>query len=127
MTDMARGDATENLDGLVSAAPSPPSTPPPPTPNAATGTPSGVVKYNLDLDETRKQLAYMLLWIMIGVIAVLMLVSLVYSVRCWLNAGTCPAANDALGILASHVSPVFTAMVGLVGSVVGFYFGSKQN
>jgi hypothetical protein len=88
------------------------------------GTPTSVKPY--DLGETQKKIAYFLLWIMVGVIVAMVSVSLVFSIRCWVEPNTCTAANTALGILISGISPMFTAMVGLVGSVVGFYFGSKQ-
>lgn len=91
---------------------------------AATGPAVAVEDYNPE--GTRKKIAYFLLWIMIGVIVVVVLVALMFSVDCWLNTSRCEPAKDALAMLTSSIAPVFTAMVGLVGSVVGFYFGSKQ-
>lgn len=93
--------------------------------SAATGTAVGLQDYSED--ETRERIAYFLLWIMIGVIIAVVLVALMFSVDCWLHPGRCEPAKDALAMLTTSISPVFTAMVGLVGSVVGFYFGSKKS
>ena len=92
--------------------------------SAATGTAVAVQPY--DAEETRKNIAYFLLWIMIGVIVAVVVVALMFSVDCWLHTGRCEPAKDALEMLTGSIAPVFTAMVGLVGSVVGFYFGSKE-
>lgn len=127
--------------GQNSNAPGPPPGPPPPSidnaeaalgltvaPAPAQGGGSGTASVeNVDLGNTRKRIAYFLLWILVGVIVVIVLVSVVFSVRCWINPDTCTPAATALNILTSNVAPVFTAMVGLVGSVVGFYFGSRQS
>ncbi len=94
---------------------------------AGTGTGGGAAVVNFSIDATRKELAYLLLYVMIGVIVVIVIVSILYSLSCWNNAAQCTAATNALGVLTSSISPIFTAMVGLVGSVVGFYFGSKQS
>jgi hypothetical protein len=75
---------------------------------------------------TRRTIAYFLLWIMVGIMLIVVLASLVFSVNCWVDGTTCARATTALNILTSNISPMFTAMVGLVGSVVGFYFGSRQ-
>jgi len=85
---------------------------------------AGVVD-NPDVN-TRRTIAYFLLWILVGIMLVVVLVSLVFSVNCWVDGRTCGRATTALNILTASVSPMFTAMVGLVGSVVGFYFGSRQ-
>ncbi|MEA3011481.1 MAG: hypothetical protein QOD42_26 [Sphingomonadales bacterium] len=91
---------------------------------AATGTAVAVQPY--DPEETRKNIAYFLLWIMIGVIVAVVVVALMFSVDCWIHTDRCEPAKDALEMLTGSIAPVFTAMVGLVGSVVGFYFGSKE-
>lgn len=120
---MADDDPTPvSLDQAVTTVPAAPS-PAPPAGGAGTVNPEVTT---FELDRTRKQLAYRLLWIMIGIIGVIMLMSTIYSVRCWIDGGSCAAATTALGILTGSLSPIFTAMVGLVGSVVGFYFGSKS-
>jgi len=79
------------------------------------------------IDSTRKKIAFFLLYIMAAVIALVALVSLFYSANCWMFGGDkCTQATQALTLLNNGVAPMFTAMVGLVGSVVGFYFGSRQ-
>lgn len=88
------------------------------------GTPTVVQDFSLD--TTRKRIAFFLLYIMAGVIALVALVSLIYSADCWLNGSKCTQAEGALNLLNSGIAPMFTAMIGLVGSVVGFYFGSKS-
>lgn len=87
--------------------------------------PAAVEDYSLD--STRKRIAFFLLWIMAGVIALVAVVSLIYSANCWFSGDKCTQAEKALSLLNTGVSPMFTAMIGLVGSVVGFYFGSKQS
>ena len=90
------------------------------------GSPAAVQDYSLD--STRKRIAFFLLFIMAGIVALVALVSLLYSLDCWLSRtpGKCTQAEGALTLLNSGIAPMFTAMVGLVGSVVGFYFGSKS-
>jgi len=85
---------------------------------------AGVVE-NPDVN-TRKRIAYFLLWILVGIIVIVVLVSLAFSWTCWVDEAKCTPASTALSILTTSISPLFTAMVGLVGSVVGFYFGSRQ-
>lgn len=91
---------------------------------SAGGSPAALEDYSLD--STRKRIAFFLLYIMSGIVALVALVSLVYSADCWLNGSKCTQAEGALTLLNSGIAPMFTAMVGLVGSVVGFYFGSKS-
>jgi hypothetical protein len=88
------------------------------------GSPAAVEDYSLD--STRKRIAFFLLYIMAAIVALVALVSLIYSGDCWLHGTKCTQAEGALTLLNSGIAPMFTAMVGLVGSVVGFYFGSKS-
>jgi hypothetical protein len=88
------------------------------------GSPTAVQDYSLD--STRKRIAFFLLYIMAGIVALVAFVSLFYSGGCWLNHTKCSQAEGALTLLNTGIAPMFTAMVGLVGSVVGFYFGSKS-
>lgn len=94
------------------------------SPNAQTA--SGTEAYDLKLADTRRGIAFFLLWITAGVIAAPVLASVVFSGWCWLNANSCPAASTALDLLSRNMSQYVTAMIGLVGSVVGFYFGSNS-
>lgn len=89
------------------------------------GTPTGVVPY--DENKTRENIAYLLLALLIGVIAVVVLVSLFYSFDCRFGGDKCQTDSAALQLLTSQVAPIFTAVIGIVGSVVGFYFGSKKS
>jgi hypothetical protein len=91
------------------------------------GSPVGVSS-SFTLDGTRRHIAFLLLGMLAAVILILVLSSGILAVSCWFNAktdGTCPQAQASLGVLTSVFGTVFTAMVGLVGSVVGFYFGSQ--
>ncbi|MEA3061948.1 MAG: hypothetical protein QOJ94_1729 [Sphingomonadales bacterium] len=88
------------------------------------GSPAAVQDYSLD--TTRKRIAFFLLYIMAGIVVLVAVVSLFYSLGCWVNGTKCTRAEGALTLLSSGITPMFTAMIGLVGSVVGFYFGSKS-
>jgi hypothetical protein len=90
-------------------------------------TPAGTEKYNLQLDQTRKAIAMFLLWILVAVVALYMIVALFYSARCFYDAQQCGGGERALSLLTNGVTPIFTAMIGVIGSVVGFYFGSKRD
>ncbi len=48
-----------------------------------------------------------------------------FAIDCW-AFGQCANAKDAYAIISAAMGTVFTAMIGLVGSVVGFYFGSQK-
>jgi lipoprotein signal peptidase len=78
------------------------------------------------LDATRKGIAYFLLSILVGVILLQVISSTVFAVSCWANNNTCANSNAALQMIVGASGAIFTAMVGLVGSVVGFYFGSQK-
>lgn len=130
--DKSASGAPKSLDAAIEAAN-------PATPNStATDTPvtaddQEVVKYRgkYSFADTQRDLAFRLVSVMIGIVVVIAIVSVTYSISCWARPGTepqpCGAAGAALNLLTTSLSPVFTAMVGLVGSVVGFYFGSKQS
>lgn len=116
----------DDIPSLDEAVPAGPPADPAPT-GTGTGTggsPAAVQDYSLD--STRKRIAFFLLFIMAAIVGLVALVSLIYSVDCWRNVGKCTQAEGALTLLNSGIAPMFTAMVGLVGSVVGFYFGSKS-
>lgn len=80
------------------------------------------------LNHTRKKIAMTL----IGMLALLIVVEVIwggiFGMSCWVNSkpATCDLADRSLAITQSAVGQMFTAMVGLVGSVVGFYFGSNS-
>ena len=79
----------------------------------------------LDIDETRQQIAFILLWILGGIIVLEAIGGACFAGDCWLF-GRCDRASTAFGLISSSMGAIFTAMVGLVGSVVGFYFGSQK-
>jgi hypothetical protein len=91
------------------------------------GTPTRVGQSRA-LDSDRRVIAFILLAILAGVILVEVLGSGVLAVSCWFSEtnGACPRGQAALGLLTTALGAIFTAMVGLVGSVVGFYFGSQK-
>lgn len=95
------------------------------------GSATSVTPYNLD--ETRQQIAFILLGILGFIILIQLISSAVLAAGCWSTAtldkagvAACPQAQASLGVLTSVLGTVFTAMIGLVGSVVGFYFGSQK-
>jgi hypothetical protein len=92
------------------------------------------VSPDYSLDKTRQYIAFALLGILGLIILVELISSTVLATGCWNTAkpdGTgvmaCPQAQASLGVLTSVLGTVFTAMIGLVGSVVGFYFGSQKS
>lgn len=96
------------------------------------GTPVSVGAPTL-IDETRKKIAFFLLGILALVIILQVIFGSIYSVGCWNygahklpSADPCVIADTSMKLMSSSLTPLFTAMVGLVGSVVGFYFGSKS-
>lgn len=89
------------------------------------GVPDGV-QSGLKLEQTRANIAYALLAILFLVVAFEVLSGAALSGACWTWGSYCRQANASLSMIASSTQPIFTAMIGLVGSVVGFYFGSKS-
>lgn len=98
----------------------------PETASPAAQTPAGTEAYDLKLAYTRESIAFFLLWITAGVIGAAAVATVVFSGWCWLNVRSCQAAGTALDLLSRNMSQYVTAMIGLVGSVVGFYFGSNS-
>lgn len=89
------------------------------------GSPEGV-RSGLKLEQTRANIAYGLLAILLLVVLFQVISSAALSSGCWVWGSYCPQAEKALSMITSTTQSIFTAMVGLVGSVVGFYFGSKS-
>jgi hypothetical protein len=136
-------DDGETLPGAVNSPP-----PSPPISLAAIGPSSGgnggsgssspgtatAVTPDYSLDKTRQNIAFFLLGILGFIILIELISSGILATGCWSSAITdaktgavsCPQAQASLGVLTSVLGTVFTAMVGLVGSVVGFYFGSQK-
>lgn len=91
-------------------------------------------------DGTRRNIAYALLVILALVIVFQLVRSSELTDMCSqtikttkgaiaidIMAAKCNALKEAFAAVASQNQNVFTALIGLVGSVVGFYFGSKSN
>ncbi len=91
-------------------------------PGGAGGTAATVTPY--DLGQTRQKIAFRLIWILSAVIAGYLLVSLSFSQACWVSSSC--SVKDAYGMSAGSFNTVFSALLGIVGSVVGFYFGSQS-
>ena len=89
------------------------------------GSPDGVGG-GFMLEATRANIAYGLLAILLLVVLAQVISSAALSGGCWVWGSYCPQAKEALTMISGATSSIFTAMVGLVGSVVGFYFGSKS-
>jgi hypothetical protein len=83
--------------------------------------------FSFDIDRTREKIAFILLGILAAIILIEVLAGGIFAADCWTQAGdNCSKVQASLGILTGVLGMVFTAMVGLVGSVVGFYFGSQK-
>ena len=78
------------------------------------------------LDAPRERIAYILLGTLAAIIVLQAIASSVFAGDCWRYGGSCNVAGSSLGLITSTMTTIFTAMVGLVGSVVGFYFGSQK-
>lgn len=79
---------------------------------------------NIRLGKTRESIAFRLLWLLAAIVAGYLLVSVIFSQACW-QSSTCDI-KDAYAMAAGSFATVFAALLGLVGSVVGFYFGSQS-
>lgn len=95
------------------------------TPGPESATSEGFKPFSMD--ETRQMIALLLLGALLLIILVEVLFAGFFSINCWMFGKCDDRAVKAIGIISNSVQPIFTAMVGLVGSVVGFYFGSKNN
>lgn len=79
---------------------------------------------NIRLGKTRESIAFRLLWLLAAIVAGYLLVSVIFSQACW-QSSECDI-KDAYAMAAGSFATVFAALLGLVGSVVGFYFGSQS-
>lgn len=78
---------------------------------------------NVTLDGTRREIALRLIAILGIVIGAYLFISLIFSLSCW-TSNSC-TVQESYNMSAASFTTVFTALIGIVGSVVGFYFGSK--
>ena len=94
-------------------------------------------KVKVDInDNTRRNIAYILLLLLASVIVFHFTRSSELSAFCTTslqaadlaaNKSNCDVHLSAYTAVADKTQNVFTAIIGLVGSVVGFYFGSKSS
>ncbi len=91
------------------------------------GSPTGV-EPSRSIDATRERIAYILLGTLGAIVALQAIAGIVFAADCWGSGGkeSCDLAKSSLGLVTNTLSTIFTAMIGLVGSVVGFYFGSQK-
>jgi uncharacterized RDD family membrane protein YckC len=75
-------------------------------------------------DTARVRLAYILTGLLVGIVALsfLILIIVVYNPPPGTTAG---ATSPAITALDSLLKLVFAPVIGLVGSVLGFYFGGR--
>ena len=76
-------------------------------------------------ERARAIIAYILLAVLVLVAIVMLIAAIVLARDCYASKN-CANAKDALAILTNAVGLVFTPIIGLVGSVIGFYFGAKS-
>lgn len=75
-------------------------------------------------ESTRSQIAGWLIGILAGLLgATYVVVFGVVALVVW--KGSPPALPDTVVQLKTLMEPILTALVGLIGSVIGFYFGTK--
>jgi hypothetical protein len=80
---------------------------------------------NPDQEKARGRIAYALLAALFAVVIFLLIAGMVIARSCYFSTDNCSASKNTLEILTTVTGLIFSTFVGLVGSVVGFYFGSK--
>lgn len=97
-----------------------------PAPDKTSGSPSEIKPYDPAQDqETVRGVIAIGLLVALGIVILFLLVAGSWlAVLCY-RGTSCMSATESLGILTNIANIVFTPLVGLVGSVTGFYFGSK--
>ncbi len=78
-----------------------------------------------DQEKARVRITYVLL-AMLGLAVVCVLAVGCYLALTCYAAKACSDAKDAFALMSATVALIFTPIVGLVGSAIGFYFGSKS-
>lgn len=100
-----------------------------PDPSENKGTPTSLGG-TTSLDGARQVIAYILLAALIAVIAFSAVASAIYASPCLRSgpgmAEVCKQAQSGGENVGKTMGVILTAIIGLVGSVVGFYFGSSQ-
>lgn len=101
--------------------------------SAAVGSPQVLTPSRVEKDydpgpeqeKARAKLAYILLAVLVGLVVVQVITGVIGAVDCFLSPN-CADAKNALALMNTSISQTFTPIVGLVGSVIGFYFGAKS-
>ncbi|HEY1752536.1 MAG TPA: hypothetical protein VGG29_14855 [Caulobacteraceae bacterium] len=75
-------------------------------------------------ERARAIIAYILLGVLVLSVLVMLIAGVVLAADCYM-AKSCTNAKDSMTVMTSSVGLIFTPIVGLVGSVIGFYFGAK--
>jgi ABC-type dipeptide/oligopeptide/nickel transport system permease component len=80
----------------------------------------------LAAERARQRLAFLIVYLLAGVIVVIVVAGVVGGLACWSGGTRCDAVTRSLAVLTNSTSTVFTALIGLTGSIIGFYFGSRK-
>ncbi len=75
-------------------------------------------------ENVRGKIALRLVWLLIAVISIAMLIAGLATLSCT-SAAKCPDEFGGLKPVKTILDIVIAPLVGLVGSVIGFYFGEK--
>ncbi|KMO12300.1 hypothetical protein [Methylobacterium platani] len=78
-----------------------------------------------DQERARVRIAYILLAMLGLAVCCILAVGSYLALTCYAGR-TCGEAKEAFALLGSTVGLIFTPIVGLVGSAIGFYLGSKS-
>ncbi|MFZ5670427.1 MAG: hypothetical protein ACOY4K_13115 [Pseudomonadota bacterium] len=78
-----------------------------------------------DQEVIRGRVALLLVVALLMLVGTLMLVSLAAGQACWREPSSCAAVKDSMEAVKLIIDAGLSAVVGLVGAVTGFYFGSK--
>ena len=103
----------------------PPSAPAPAAPQV--GTVAAIEKHYDPApaqEKARANLAYILLAVLVGLVVVQVIAGVIGAFECY-TSPNCASAKDSLAVMNTALGQTFSPIVGLVGSVIGFYFGAK--
>lgn len=78
-------------------------------------------------EQTRGWIAVALLVALFVVILFLMTTAGIIAVNCSSSQDKCVSSKETLNIITTVMNIMFTPLIGLVGTVIGFYFGSKAS
>lgn len=78
-----------------------------------------------DQEKARARIAYILLAMLGLAVACVLVIGSALALTCYAGK-TCGGAKEAFALLSATVALIVSPIVGLVGSAIGFYFGSKS-